>query len=230
MREAPGFNVPYWSLNYEAWYYALFGIAVFLRGRARAASLAAVALIAGPKILLLLPVWLMGVAAWRWRSSFPGRFAWLLVCLSLTILIGLEALGGERLFWHPAGQWLPPGYSAYDYVIGMLVALSILGLANLRLPVPGARVERVVRWLAGTSFGLYSFHYPLLNFFGTVVPGPPDKGGHRILVFALVLGTAVGLAYVIEPRKREVKHALRSALDALHAKHSQRALARQRLS
>jgi peptidoglycan/LPS O-acetylase OafA/YrhL len=229
-RALPGFNVPYWSLNYEAWYYALFGIAVFLRGRARAASLAAVALIAGPKILLLLPVWLMGVAAWRWRSSFPGRFAWLLVCLSLTILIGLEALGGERLFWHPAGQWLPPGYSAYDYVIGMLVALSILGLANLRLPVPGARVERVVRWLAGTSFGLYSFHYPLLNYFGTVVPGPPDKGGHRILVFALVLGTAVGLAYVIEPRKREVKHALRSALDALHAKHSQRALARQRLS
>jgi len=226
----PGFNVPFWSLNYEAWYYALFGIATFLRGRTRAAALAVVALIVGPKILLLLPVWLMGVAAWHWRASFSGQFAWPLVCLSLTILITLEALGGERLFWHPAGQWLPPGYSAYDYVIGTLVALSILGLADLRLPVPGARVERVVRWLAGTSFGLYLFHYPLLNFFGTVVPDLPDETMHRIFVFALALGTAVGLAHVIEPRKREVKYALRSALDALRARHSEKALARQRLS
>src|SRR5215469_6091581 len=27
----PGLNVPYWSLNYEAWYYVLFGAIVFLQ-------------------------------------------------------------------------------------------------------------------------------------------------------------------------------------------------------
>jgi hypothetical protein len=53
---------------------------------------------------------------------------------------------------------------------------------------------------------------------------------HRVLVFALALGTAVGLAHLIEPRKQELKHALGSALDALSGRHSQRALARQRLS
>src|SRR5262249_3132860 len=92
-RALPGFNVPFWSLNYEAWYYALFGVATFLRGRARVASLIAVLLIAGPKILLLLPIWLMGVAAWHWRASISGQFALPLVSLSLTILIALEALG-----------------------------------------------------------------------------------------------------------------------------------------
>ena len=32
LRVLPGFNVPYWSLNYEAWYYVLFAAAIFLRG------------------------------------------------------------------------------------------------------------------------------------------------------------------------------------------------------
>jgi hypothetical protein len=37
-------------------------------------------------------------------------------------------------------------------------------------------------------------HYPLLNFFGTVMPGPPDRTLHRVLVFGLALGGALGLA------------------------------------
>jgi len=60
-----GFNVLFWLLNYEAWYYALFAAATFLRGRLRAGALGVAALLAEPKILLLFPVWLIGVAAWR---------------------------------------------------------------------------------------------------------------------------------------------------------------------
>ena len=59
----PGSNFPFATLDYEAWYYVLFGLAAFLRGRRRMAALAAAALLAGPKILLLFPIWLMGVAA-----------------------------------------------------------------------------------------------------------------------------------------------------------------------
>ena len=39
----PGFNVPFWSLNYEAWYYVLFGAALFLRGRRRTVAVIAAA-------------------------------------------------------------------------------------------------------------------------------------------------------------------------------------------
>jgi hypothetical protein len=44
----PGFNIPFWSLNYEAWHHVLFAAAVFLQGWCRVATLGAAALLAGP--------------------------------------------------------------------------------------------------------------------------------------------------------------------------------------
>jgi peptidoglycan/LPS O-acetylase OafA/YrhL len=229
-RVLPGFNVPYWSLNYEAWYYVLFAAVIFLRGRPRIAAVIVAALLAGPRILFLLPVWLMGVAAWHWRAELPRRLARPLLVACLAGFIALETFGGERLFWHPCSGWLPPDFSAYDFVLGALVAVFIVGLSNVQLPMPPARSERLVRGLAGTSFGLYLLHYPLLNFFGTAVPGPPDGTLHRVLVFGLALGGALGLASLIEPRKRALKGQLRSALYFLLGKPPLSAVARQRLS
>jgi peptidoglycan/LPS O-acetylase OafA/YrhL len=226
----PGFNVPFWSLNYEAWYYVLFAAVVFLRGFPRAVTIGAAALIAGPKILLLFPVWLMGVAAWRWRAAIPKHLGWRLIVGSLAGFVALEALGGQNLFWHPKTFWVPPDYSAYDYILGALVALFILGLANARLPMPGARLQRIVQGLAGASFGLYLLHYPLLNFFGTIVPGPADGAVHRVLVFGLTLGCGLGLASLVEPRKAAFKQALQLGLYAVLGKPQDPALSDQRLA
>jgi peptidoglycan/LPS O-acetylase OafA/YrhL len=229
-RVLPGLNVPYWSLNYEAWYYVLFAAATFLRGRPRIAVITMAALLAGPRILFLLPVWLMGVAAWRWRGELPRQLGRPLVVACLAAFAVLEALGGQHLFWHPGGGWLPPSSSAYDYIIGAVIALFIVGLANVQLPMPGPRFEQLVRGLAGTSFGLYLLHYPFLNFFGTVVPGPPNGTLHRVLVFSLAFGGALGLASLIEPRKAGLKRWLRSALHLLLGKPPPQAVARQPLS
>ncbi len=226
----PGRNVPFWSLNYEAWYYSLFAAAVFLRGRRRIAALGAVALVAGPKILLLFPIWLMGVGAWRWRVDLPRQLGWPLAIVSLAGVIGLEALGGQDLFWHLDSNWTPPRYSAYDYVLGALIALLILALANTRLPMPGNCFERNVRWLAGTSFGLYLLHYPLLNFFAAIIPGPANDAMHRILVFVLALGVAVALAGLIEPHKAILKRGLRFGSEAIFGKQPAPTVERQRAS
>jgi peptidoglycan/LPS O-acetylase OafA/YrhL len=230
LQKLPGLNVPFWSLNYEAWYYALFAAAVFLRRRDRSVALGLAALVAGPKILLLLPIWLMGVGAWRWRACLPKQLGGPLVVFSLTAFAVIEALGGQQRFWHPSSQWLPPSYSVYDYVVGALVALLIAGLANVNLPVPGPKLERAVRWLAGTSFGLYLFHYPLLNFFATVIPAPADGALHQGLVFALALGIALVLASLTEQRKGALKHGLRSALHAMLGNRPSPVLERRKLS
>src|SRR6516225_1730546 len=129
-RVLPGFNVPYWSLNYEAWYYVLFAAGIFLRGWLRMAALTIAIALAGPRIICLLPVWLMGAAAWRWRAGLPHRFGRPMIVACAAGFIALESLGGQQLFWHPDNDWLPPSFSAYDYIIGALFALFIAGLAN----------------------------------------------------------------------------------------------------
>jgi peptidoglycan/LPS O-acetylase OafA/YrhL len=214
----PGSNLPFGTLNCEAWYYIFFAVAVFMQGRRRIAALTAAALLAGPKILLLFPVWLMGVSAWRWRVALPGQQGAPLAFGAVGAVIGLEAFGGQQLFQDAQLPWLPGSYSAYDYIVGALVALFIMGLANAPLPIPGTLVERLIRLLAGTTFGLYLLHFPLLNFFGTVIPGPPDSAMHRLLVFGLTLGAAIALAHVIERQKGAVKRALRSGLYIMRRK------------
>jgi peptidoglycan/LPS O-acetylase OafA/YrhL len=227
----PGSDLPFGTLNYEAWYYILFGLTMFLQGRRRMVALAAAALVAGPKILLYLPVWLMGVSAWRWRASLSSRWGAPLVLGAVAGFIGLHALGGQGLFHHGASPWLPYGgdFGGYDYVVGALVAFFIVGLANIRLPMPGAAAQRLIRFLAGTTFGLYLLHFPLLLFFGTVIPGPANRPMHQMLVFGLTLGVAIGVSHVIEQQKGALKRALRSALEMARSKRLRPALERQGL-
>jgi hypothetical protein len=117
-------NFSFRTLNHEAWYYVLFGVATFLQGRQRIVALAAAALLGGPEILVLLPVWLMGASAWRWRFSLPpawgkplvfgtvaayrNRDARWTVCLSAIFLRQIDllsrpkddALPGLDIGWH----------------------------------------------------------------------------------------------------------------------------------
>jgi peptidoglycan/LPS O-acetylase OafA/YrhL len=225
----PGSDLPYGTLHYEAWYYILFAVATFLQGRRRIVALAAAALLAGPKVLLFLPLWLMGVSAWRWRAALPRQLGAPLVFGALAALIGFEVLGGQGLFQQADSPWLPWQFSPYDYIVSALVALFIVGLANTPLPMPGAAVERLIRMLAGTTFGLYLLHFPLLLFFGTVVPGPASRPLHQVLVFGLTLGVALAVSHVIEQQKGGLKRALRSGLELVRRRRLRPALERQGL-
>ena len=214
----PGSNIAFWLINYGAWCYIFFGLAVFLQGRRRIVALVTAALLAGPRILLLFPVWLMGSAVWRWRAVLPRQLGAPVALGAVAVFIGIHALGGEQLFHRANSPWLPPGFSPYDYIVGVVIALLFLGLANAWLPTPGAAVERPIRFLAGTAFGLYLLHQPLLNFFGTIIPGPPGRPMHGLPVIGISLVLAIVFARVIEPQKGPLKRALRSGLDRLRRK------------
>jgi len=69
-----GSNVPYWSMGYEVWFYGMFGLAFYAPRGWRLAGAGAVALLAGPPIVSLFPLWLLGFAVWRLHEGgWPRR-------------------------------------------------------------------------------------------------------------------------------------------------------------
>jgi peptidoglycan/LPS O-acetylase OafA/YrhL len=159
---APAANTPLWSLSYEFWYYVLFGC-WFYRGfdKKLLFLLLGACLIAGPKVLLLMPVWVLGVLAHQLpRPALPTAVAWVLVGLFLIV-----AGGGS--FYLPALPWVLGGKPFFlsnqfltDWVVGLLVSLAMWLLPEDGHSPNGAGVE-LLRTCGDLSFPLYVFHYPL---------------------------------------------------------------------
>lgn len=165
---APPTNSPLWSLAYEFWFYVAFGIHRFVPTRAwRYGLLAAWAVVVGPKILLLLPVWLLGVAAYQFGERvrcpvWPARVALTVLCAGLALTLREE-------FDFPGRVGSAPFYfsNAYgsDLLRGLGVALAILLMREAfpALPARG-RLASLARAGADASFSLYVLHHPILVF------------------------------------------------------------------
>jgi peptidoglycan/LPS O-acetylase OafA/YrhL len=202
----PGSNVPYWSMGFEVWYYVLFGFAGFARGGWRWAGSAGVLLLAGPKVALLLPVWLLGVVAWRLcQGRAPSRAVALLWCLGpLAVMASWH--GWVVRGWEPYHRfaWGDPALldAVNDYAVGVAFAVHLIGMRWLLVTVPAipAGVVRAVRWLAAGSFGLYLFHYPVLHFLAAVLPWPPGSLPSRLVIG---LGTPAGVLLLARLAERQ---------------------------
>jgi peptidoglycan/LPS O-acetylase OafA/YrhL len=167
--EAP-LNPPFWSLNYEVWYYAIFGAWLFAPGKWRQTLTAAAALLAGPKILMLFPVWLLGVLLYRRMPVWKPALAWTallasLVAGALMTWLDLSEFLRARLYtavpfaWHAhySTQFL------YDNLLGIVVAVHFTAIASLGGLMRFLELAaRPIRYLAGCTFTLYVFHGPLL--------------------------------------------------------------------
>lgn len=205
----PFSNGPFWSLGYEAWYYALFGAAWFLRGPVRGLSVAGICLLVGPKILLLLPVWWLGVWAWR-RATVapPGLGASAVLCVgSLAVYLAFRLADGPDRLLQLSRAWLG-AQTLYDQlswsrhflssqVIGACVAAHFLGAVGLarRLPACPALIERPVRYAAGFTFALYLLHYPLLQFFAALT----SAAGWQAQQAMVVAGGALAVVWLLGP-------------------------------
>lgn len=190
-------NAPYWSLCYEVWFYALFAAATYLNGRTRTVWLALLALAAGPNILLLLPVWLVGVALVRMPAATrigPGA-ARVLVALAVAALFVAPhlAMPGFGLLRRLA-PW-DTGYSLYaltDFLLALALAGGFAGLRRLGengFAVP-ARIEPAIRWGANMSFSLYLLHWPLLK----LVHLAGLTAGRDPLAFAAIVAGVVAVS------------------------------------
>ena len=178
-----GTNGPLWSLSYEAGYYILFAAAFFLSGIRRATVLACVVLLVGPRVLLLMPAWLMGVWLWHWvAGGGPARLsvgtarvlAWggplLYVCsLWAGVPVTLAELTAE--VFAPNHYRLVLVFSdefVWNALVGAMTMLHIMGMARLLQGYTGSHPR--IRWWAGASFSIYVTHYPALHLIDAVFP------------------------------------------------------------
>ncbi|MEM9616387.1 MAG: acyltransferase [Pseudomonadota bacterium] len=217
-----GSNGPYWSLGYEVWYYVLFGVFVFARGWARIAVLALIAAMVGPGVLMLAPIWILGVILFRgcrlgWfspdargSSAIIGAVA---AIAPIVIYFGLRASGADEALSAASHALLSRvrylggvGDAArflWFWTVGALVVFHFAGVAMLaerfRTGVSRA-VSTPVRWLAGASFSIYIIHYPVMQALDAVWDGETSSGLRAAALGVSTIGLCIFFAALFERR------------------------------
>lgn len=181
-----------WSLCAEFWYYVLFAAFTFLpRGTARFLALAATALLAGFKALLLLPIWATGVLLQRWqRLRRIGRVAGTLLALGgLAVVVAITTLDIYGLAWaaarHSTSPWLFTQLAQaktfwLDWIFGLAVAAHFAGMRRIGASLPLEQLAGPIRWAANLSFAAYLFHPPLLYLCASFLS--PAQGWLALLI------------------------------------------------
>ena len=209
-------NGPFWSLCYDWWYYCVFGFGFVVGGLGGWALAAASALIAGPKALMLMPVWLMGAAAYRMgRKQFSQSVAWAMFAapIGLVFVLALE----HR---YEFAKLLPPqwGYSRpviSCLLFGALVTANLMAMPSLEpaLKKMSITIGGRVRAIAGMTLSLYLFHYPLLHFFAAVLHlRPTSPPWMSLALIASTVSACWFLSRITEARKGDFRNAIVAAV------------------
>ena len=201
LAEAPPFLAPYWSLSYEVWYYVLFGIVFYLRGASRAVFTIAALLIMGPKLLLLLPVWLSGVWCYRNQdclkltptqarigcaATLGVLFAWKWFALD----VALRTLGRDLWPFQDFKLGSAERYLA-DYVVCLVVCLHFLCARRAEFSLL-EKWSAPIKTLAGYSFTLYLVHGLVIGVWPRLVAHDPSSPlDIALLTLTIVIATVV---------------------------------------
>lgn len=203
-------NHPYWSLCYEVWYYVLFGFFLFLRGWWRGLCLILGGIVAGPAVLALFPVWVIGAllaAQANGEGHLQSVWAWLGYLVSLAVIVGINVSGVDhviRIYLHDhiPGFWRLGASQRLitDYLIGLAVVLHILSFSGLN---PGFRglfgqLAPFAKYLAGFSFTLYLFHRPMTQLAGYAFPNTDLSMSYSLAWMVAILAACLLISYGTE--------------------------------
>jgi peptidoglycan/LPS O-acetylase OafA/YrhL len=182
---------PYWSLSFEAAYYGVWGFYLF-GGKWRWPGIVLASLIVGPKILLLLPVWLAGALLFRSGLRLTRTGAILAIPLALLCI----AFGKFHNVL-PATPWVEEASFPSHWLRGFGFCLAIAS----SLALSPFQTNGIWRWLADRSFTVYLLHYPLLKYISVILGSWSHTlvGGSILAILALTICLAVGS--IIEPTR-----------------------------
>ena len=220
----PYTNSAFWSLGYEFWYYVLFAAAIYFNGRTRIVLVSLILLISGPKIMILFPIWLMGVGVYYFNrrytlSEFTG---WVLFLLPILIYYWIKSVDLDHHLLTITKEFFGKDFVQYklwhsdefviSYLYGLLITMNFIGINAISDRVEGVLTafERPIRFWAGLTFSMYLFHYPLLQFFNVVTMYGFEKDDpvRHVLLLIIILMLIVLLGSVTEKKKTMFKQIL----------------------
>ena len=212
-------NVPYWSICYEWWYYVTFAMVMFMPLRWGLPIAAATMLAIGPKLILLAPVWWMGVLLYRWRrlQSLSLGASWVMVAMSVVGIVmfhHFKLMGAaegwlEKMIGHERVYSLTFSKRVFaDLLLALLVFINFAGMRNVAAAHGGLLLALAgpVRFFANYTFTLYLLHQPLFLFWAAVIRGDPKAPWYWSGVTVLTMLSVGAVGFLTETRR----HALRA--------------------
>jgi peptidoglycan/LPS O-acetylase OafA/YrhL len=204
-----GSGEPYWSLGFEVQYYLFFGLFAFSPRRARIPLLCLWAAIAGPKILMYMPLWLMGWLTMKCvieRPPFRRPISIAMIGTSVALFISLKFFA-DRAATNMYETWSLSQEAinfVYFNLIGVAVVLHLIGAASLlnQAPVLFEKTGPAIKWLAGGSFTLYLVHQPLILMFASFLHPVEEHIPMAAALLVVCFILCFVLAEIAERRKK----------------------------
>jgi len=199
-----------------------------VQGRAKYVVLAMICLLLGPKVLLLAPIWWMGVYLFhsRFWAGIGTTFGWIAFVGSIVAIVLFHRYGIEETLklWLESQIGERPYYLlAYsrsflsDWLLGVLVFLNFAGFRAIahQFGTVLSAFARPIRYLAGYTFVLYLTHQPLIWLFATLIDGRPDTSLFLWQVIVCVIATVWLLGQITEKRKSFYRDLSERIVDAV---------------
>jgi peptidoglycan/LPS O-acetylase OafA/YrhL len=219
-------NTPYWSISYEFWYYIIFAALFYVSGRRKWLLAVAFGIVAGPKIMLLFPIWVMGWFAYVERLSLRlptwvriGLFIQPAFVLILYDHFHLVRAGGAFLQAHMGYELWRNGLSwsrfvLSDTLLGASVALHLIGAKGLgdELWTLLHRLEIPIRFAAARSFTLYLLHQPTILVSAACLAAWPLGVWRGLIVASVSLCVILLVALITEGQRHRFKPIVVAAL------------------
>ena len=204
---SPPINGPLWSLSFEFWYYVIFGCFFYrTKNWISIALIFITCLIAGPKILAMMPIWILGNLAYRIHNPMKNQAGtWIIVFASFLIAMVIAPilpsypynLGSAPLFF--AGKFIT------DFIVGIFVAIALWALPGgyglPRSADKGNKAMVVLRKFADLTFPLYVLHDPLLILFRSIWATKLYDGLQMAVGMLVVFFACMILGHLMEEKR-----------------------------
>lgn len=179
--------------------------------------------LAGPRVVILMPIWLVGFACYRMHYGLKIRkfFGYCCVTISVLSYLAIRATNLDDVLFSYSAIFIGGedkintmlGFSkrfAPDYFISMLFLIMFYGLLMVREDFyrPFLKMRPIIKILSAYTFSLYLFHYPLLTLFSHVTDNT------WVALFSCVCIT-VAIGYFTETRKKYLANLIECIFNVL---------------